>query len=477
MKKILAILLSVWMLASLAAGCAPKEPVTPDQGGAQTAAPAPANTAAPENNVIEPVTIQFWNSAEGAMATSVEHLVNLFNTTVGAEKGITVESVFQGGDVVEKLKTLAQAGDYKNFPNVGQIYAAGLSSVFNMGDSLMYMDDIYASGEYDITVAKEDILDIFVRSYTYEGKWAGMPLNASTLLMYYNMDAVREAGIDAANPPKTIAELAEWTAALTKKAADGSVERYGMNVQIDRYELVNFLMGISDGDCNFIGDNEGGRAGMMTKLTIGEDGSLNKFLTEWEKVIATGGYKPVNDDERGEFFNGLSAINFQSSAQLTTMINGAEGKFELGVAPIPHATAEDKVGASVGGGSVCMFNVGTDAQKQASFEFVQFLASPESQLYLFKNNGYLPVNKASYELDEYKAYVVEEPRAQVAVDQLTVSNAGMQEPFDLIMSEFNGLVKSNMIEFANGNITKEECERNIVDGFNAKLTEYIRANG
>nr|HMM32924.1 extracellular solute-binding protein [Clostridia bacterium] len=251
----------------------------------------------------------------------------------------------------------------------------------------------------------------------------------------------------------------------------------GMNVQIDRYELVNFLMGISDGDCNFIGDNEGGRAGMMTKLTIGEDGSLNKFLTEWEKVIATGGYKPVNDDERGEFFNGLSAINFQSSAQLTTMINGAEGKFELGVAPIPHATAEDKVGASVGGGSVCMFNVGTDAQKQASFEFVQFLASPESQLYLFKNNGYLPVNKASYELDEYKAYVVEEPRAQVAVDQLTVSNTGMQEPFDLIMSEFNGLVKSNMIDFANDIITKEECERNIVDGFNAKLTEYIRANG
>lgn len=425
----------------------------------------------------EPVTIQFWNSAEGAMATSVEYLVNQFNTTIGAEKGIKVESVFQGGDVVEKLKTLAQAGDYANFPHVGQIYAAGLSALFSMGDSLMFMEDVYAADGYEITVKKEDIVENFIRSYTYEGRWVGMPLNASTLLMYYNKDAAVEAGLDVNTPPQTIAELADWTAALTKKAADGTVERYGMNIQIDRYELVNFLMGISgDAPCNYIGDNEGGRASMMTKLTIGEDGSLAKFLTEWEKVIATGGYKPVNDDERGEFANGLSAINFQSSAQLTTMIKNTDGKFELGVAPIPHCTTEDKVGAAVGGGSVCMFNVGTDAEKQAAFAFVQYLASPESQLYLFQNNGYLPVNKNTADLDAYKAYIASEPRAQIAVDQLAVSDPGMQEPFDLIMSELNGLVKNNLIDFANGEITKEECEANIVDGFNAKLNDYILAN-
>lgn len=471
MKKILYVLMAALMLASAFVGCA-----QPAEQAGSASAPA-AEASKPAASGSETVTIEFWNSAEGAMATSVEYLVNEFNNTIGKEKGIVVNSVFQGGDVVEKLKTLAQAGDYKNFPNVGQIYAAGLSACFQMGDSLMFMDDIYASGDYEIAIEKDKILDIFKRSYTYEGKWVGMPLNASTLLMYYNADAAKEAGLDVANPPETIEELAAWTSALTTKAADGTVERYGMNIQIDRYELVNFLMGISDGNCNYIGDQEGGRAGMMTKLTIGEDGSLMKFLDEWEKVIATGGYKPVNDDERGEFANGLSAINFQSSAQLATMINNTNGKFELGVAPIPHATAEDKVGASVGGGSVCMFNVGGDAEKQASFEFVQYLASPEAQFYLFKNNGYLPVNLDSYELDAYKEFVASEPRAQVAVDQLLVSDPGMQEPFDLIMSELNTLVKNNMIEFANGAITKQECHDNIVDGFNAKLADYIRANG
>jgi sn-glycerol 3-phosphate transport system substrate-binding protein len=422
------------------------------------------------------VTVQFWNSAEGAMATSVTALVDKFNSTVGTERGIKVESVYQGGDVVEKLKTLTQAGDYKNFPDVGQIYSAGIPAVLQM-KPILKMDDLYAGGKYPVTVQKTDLIENFIRTYTYDKVMVGMPLNASSMLMYYNKDAAKEAGLDPAKPPETMEELAKWTSALTKKNADGSIARYGLNIQIDRYELVNFLMGISkDGKCNFIGDNEGGRAGMMTKLTIGEDGSLDKFLTEWQKVIDTGGYKPVNDDERGEFANGLSAINFQSSSQLQTMLKNTKGKFELGVAPIPRCTSQDKAGASVGGGSLCMFDLGDDDKKQAAWAFVQFMASPESQLYFMTNNGYLPANKKSYELDDYKKFVKEQPEALVAVEQMKKSDSGMQEPFDIINWELNTLTTKNLISFAKGEITKEQCKSNIVDAFNEKLTDYVRAN-
>ena len=40
---------------------------------------------------------------------------------------------------------------------------------------------------------------------------------------------------------------------------------------------------------------------MMTKLTCDEDGTLDKFLTEWEKVIKSGGYKPTEDNINEEF--------------------------------------------------------------------------------------------------------------------------------------------------------------------------------
>lgn len=459
MKKLFCLMLAAAMLLGLLSGCGSN---TSNNSGSGS-----------EDGVI---TIEYWNSAEGAMATSTEYLVKQFNDTVGKEKGIVVHSVFQGGDVMEKLKTLAQANDYGNFPDVGQIYSAGVPTLVTM-DPLYTMSEVYDSGKFDITVKQEDIIENFLRTYQYDGELIGMPLNASSMLMYYNKDAVREAGLDPDAPPATIAELADWTDKLTVRNSDGSIARYGLNIQMDRYELVNFLAGVSDTGCNYIGDNGGGRDGMMTKLTIGEDGSLMTFLNEWEKVIATGGYKAVNDDERGEFANGLSAINFQSSSQLATMFENTEGKFELGVAPLPACSSDYSAGAAVGGGSLCMFDLGSEERLQAAWEFVQFMVSPESQMYLFQNNGYLPVCSAAYDSEAYTSFIQERPEAAVAVEQLQYSDVGMQEPLDLINWELNTLSKENFIAWTNGEISKQECHDNIVDGFNAKLTEYIRANG
>lgn len=422
MKKLFCLMLAAAMLLGLLSGCGNN---TSNNSGSGS-----------EDGVI---TIEYWNSAEGAMATSTEYLVKQFNDTVGKEKGIVVHSVFQGGDVMEKLKTLAQANDYGNFPDVGQIYSAGVPTLVTM-DPLYTMSEVYDSGKFDIMVKQEDIIENFLRTYQYDGELIGMPLNASSMLMYYNKDAVREAGLDPDAPPATIAELADWTDKLTVRNSDG-------------------------------------RDGMMTKLTIGEDGSLMTFLNEWEKVIATGGYKAVNDDERGEFANGLSAINFQSSSQLATMFENTEGKFELGVAPLPACSSDYNAGASVGGGSLCMFDLGSEERLQAAWEFVQFMVSPESQMYLFQNNGYLPVCSAAYDSEAYAAFIQERPEAAVAVEQLQYSDIGMQEPLDLINWELNTLSKENFIAWTNGEISKQECHDNIVDGFNAKLTEYIRANG
>lgn len=468
MKKVISLMLAVLMMLTLLVGCGG------DSGESGNNGNNSSNSNEGGSSTGDVITIEFWNSAEGGMATSTEYLVNKFNETIGAEKGIKVNSVFQGGDVVEKLKTLVQANDYDNFPDVGQIYAAGLSTVLKM-KILVPLDTIYSSGEYEISLPKDQIIENFIRSYTYEGQTISLPLNASTMLMYYNKDAAKEAGLDPDSPPKTIAELAEWTDALTIREGN-QIKRYGLNIQMDRYELVNFLAGVSSTGCNYIGDNGGGRDAMMTKLTIGEDGSLMEFMNEWEKIIATGGYKAVNDDERGEFANGLSAINFQSSAQLASMMTNTEGKFELGVAPLPACSDKYGAGAAVGGGSLALFDKGDANRRKAAWEFMQFMASADSQVYLFEHNGYLPVCKAAYETEAYKSYVASTPEAAVAVDQLNASDPGMQEPLDLINWELNTLSKENFIAWTKGEITKEQCHDTIVNTFNDKLKEYIRAN-
>lgn len=481
-KKLFAFLAILALVLSMLTGCGQ----TSDATGSVTATEAPiaseseagseiSNTPESKLGPANPVTISLWNSAEGNWANVLQALVDQFNETVGAEKGIVVENTYAGSDVTAKLKELAQADDWDNFPDTAQIYSAGIPTVATW-DNLLSIDDMYSSG-YEITVAKSDLLAPMVRTYEYEGEFLAMPLNASAMLMYYNKTAAVEAGLDVDNPPSTIEELAEWTDKLTVRNSDGTIARYGMNIQIDRYELVNFLSGISDTGCNYFGDNGGGRDGLMTKLTIGEDGSLEKFLGEWDKVIATGGYKAVNDDERGEFGNQLSAINFQSCAQLATMMGKAEaGGFELGVAPIPACTEEDNFGVCVGGGAITMFDKGDAAKIEASWIFLQYMASADSQLYISGNTGYLPVVSAAYEGDGWIELIDALPGLAVAKESLDKADPGMQEPFEILNTDLNKLVQTSLIAYASGEMDKSEVISNICDNFNDLLTEYIDAN-
>ena len=80
--------------------------------------------------------------------------------------------------------------------------------------SVMFSIDIYELIEQDAIVAFDDIvstdeerawLDSFYPTLMENGKTAGktwgIPFQRSTIVMYYNKDAFREAGLDPENPP------------------------------------------------------------------------------------------------------------------------------------------------------------------------------------------------------------------------------------------------------------------------------------
>ena len=112
MKKTLVIVLAALMATMLFAG-----------GAAETKTETAANVR----------TVEFWHTMSGVNATAIEKIATSFNETIGKEKGIVVKAVFQGNDNSEKLKTLAQAGDFKNFPDCAQIAGAGVPSALDCG--------------------------------------------------------------------------------------------------------------------------------------------------------------------------------------------------------------------------------------------------------------------------------------------------------------------------------------------------------
>lgn len=453
-KKLISLGLAAAMTVSLLTACGGKEN---------------KEASAPTDGKVQ---IEYWHTMAGVNGEAMESLVNQFNETVGEEKGITVKSVYQGDDVSEKLKTLAQTNDTKNFPDVAQIVGAGVPSAMGY-EQLVTMEDMYAKGN-DITVAKEDLDPHSVRAFSYQDELICMPFNVSSILLYYNKDMFEEAGLDPENPPETIADMADACEKLLVKDGD-TVTRYGLNVAVRRYQLANWIGG--QGEYNFFGNNEGGRAGMMTEVTFGDDGTLDKYLTEWQKVIDTGAYKEVEDNINEEFSMGLFGMAIMSSARIGTINSLVGDKFEWATAPLPKVDAADTGGTSVGGSCLAMFDKGSEEQVDASWIFTQYLASPEAQIAFDTATGYLPVNTKVYDEADMQTYMEENPNYATAVEQMQNSHVNVQEPFDIINWELDEIIKNNMAEFAAGNQDKDTTCSNIVEQCNTKLADYARANG
>ena len=416
-------------------------------------------------------TVEFWHTLTGVNGAAVEAIADHFNATVGAEKGIVVKAVYQGNDNSEKLKPLAQASDFANFPDVAMIAGAGIPSAVTY-DSLVPVGTLI--DREGNSISRDDLEPNMLRSYTYENQLVGMPFSCSAIMLYYNCDMFREVGLDPNTPPTTIAEMADDISKLMVKDGD-NVTRYGLNVAVRRYQLANWIGG--QGDYNFFGDNEGGRTAPMTKVTFGEDGTLRNFLTEWQKVIATGGYKPYEDDINEEFSLELFGMAIMSTARIGKIKSLVGDKFEWNVAALPKVNADDKGGIAVGGSCVVMFDPDNDpAQVDATWEFVQFMVSAEEQFQFHQATGYIPVNKTVYDLPEADKWFEENPMYKVAIDCIHASNPNVQEPFDIINWEIDSVIKTHMLAFANGEETLDECHDRIVEECNERLDDYHLAN-
>lgn len=463
MKKILALLLAAVMVLSLAA-CG---------GNEKPAAEAEKPAAEAEKPVEEAgvVTIDVWHSMEGTNGEAFEAMVKTFNEGKGKELGIFANSVFQGNDTAGKLKTLIQTGDVANMPDVCLVYGASLPVVAEYAGTVP-VDTMYGTGS--ASVAKEDIVPATVVTYSYKGTQVCMPFNSSTLLLYYNIDAFNEVGLDPENPPKTLAEIADACAKLTVKDASGNVTRYGFNTVIDRYQMVN-LIG-NQGEGSYFGDNESGRAGLINEV-VAHDQILNVYKA-WADIAATGGLKYNYDNQNEEFATGKNAMTMMSSARIGSVTKlTKDSGVNWACTTLPDIVETDKGGAGIGGASLVMFDNGAEAEKAAAWEFIQFTASAETQATWSMATGYLPINLGTKDVAAFAEHLANTPALQVALAQFESSNPNVQEPVMMMQGSVDAVIKEASINVAEGTMTPEEAADYVVTECNKLFEEYNRANG
>lgn len=463
-KKPFAVLMALALCSGLAAcGSTSKNSSAPSSSGADSTSDSKPNATE------KPIEVVFWHSFGGTTGEALQSIIDTYNETRGAEKGIKVSLVYQGYEGTDKVLLAYQTKDTANAPDIN----VNLTSVI---PSMMELDWNVDISEYLNDPASEVSASTFPeamqRMCSYEGKMVAIPFANSIPLLYYNADALKEAGFNG--PPKTLDDLAEYTKALTLKDDAGNVSRYGLNVQIRRYQMVQFV--VSQSPDSFFGDNEGGRTAPMTKITAGEDGTMKNFLEKWQKVIETGGYKYVEDNMNEEFAQGLSAMLIMSSSRLGTIKDLVGDTFDFQTAFLPKVNAGDNGGAAIGGSCLNLFNLGDKARVDAAWDVVQYCLQPENQMKFSQASGYIPVNKAAYELPEMVKYYEENPQYKVALDEMLAASPNAQEPLDLVYNDVQKVITDTMLEFCEGKRSVDDTVEKITIDCNALLDEYHAAN-
>ncbi len=289
--------------------------------------------------------------------------------------------------------------------------------------SVMFSIDIYELIEQDAIVAFDDIvttdddrawLDSFYPTLMQNGRTGGktwgIPFQRSTIVMYYNKDAFRAAGLDPENPPATWDELAAAGKKLTK--ADGS--QWGVMIPSTGYPYWMFGALTMQNDQVLMND-AGNTTYFDAPATVGA-------LEFWKDLGSKHKVMPQGTIEWGtlrqNFLEGKTAIMWHSTGNLTIVKKNAN--FDFGVAMLP---ASKRRGTPTGGGNFYIFKKTSPEERAAALKLIKFMTSPERAAEWSMKTGYMGVTPAAYETQKLQEYVEGFPYAAVARDQLEFATA------------------------------------------------------
>jgi sn-glycerol 3-phosphate transport system substrate-binding protein len=355
-------------------------------------------------------------------AVSATELTMYYPVAVGGPltkvvDGIVDDFMRQNPDV--KVKAI-YAGNY----NDARIKAlAAMKSGQPAQLSVMFSIDIYELIEQDAIVAFDDVvetaeekawLDSFYPTLMENGRTAGktwgIPFQRSTIVMYYNKDAFRDAGLDPELPPATWDELVAMGKKLTKP--DGSL--WGAMIPSTGYPYWMFgALAMQNGQVlmNSNGDT-----------TYFDDPAVVGALQFWKDLGEKHRIMPEGTIEWGtlrqNFLEGKTAIMWHSTGNLTAVKDNA--KFDFGVAMLP---ASKRRGTPTGGGNFYIFKKTSPAERKAAMRLIKFMTNPENAAEWSMKTGYMGVSPAAYETQKLKDYVKGFPYAAVARDQLQYATA------------------------------------------------------
>jgi multiple sugar transport system substrate-binding protein len=211
-----------------------------------------------------------------------------------------------------------------------------------------------------------------------DGKQYGLAFNASTPLMYYNAELVKNAGGDPDKMPTTWPEII----ALAKKIHSGDTAGLAYNIH-DWPDDWLWRSIILQGGGSML-DQAG------TKVAFGNENGL-KALNYLRQFVTEAGMPLIDwDQSRQQFIAGKIGLFFDTPARLRQVTDLIGNRFTLKTALFP---VDDKANGKLPtGGNAAIIMSKDPAKQKAAWEFLKFVTGPQAQKIVVETAGYLPTN-------------------------------------------------------------------------------------
>ena len=184
------------------------------------------------------------------------------------------------------------------------------------------------------------------------GKVWGVPFQRSTVVLYWNKELFKEAGLDPNKPPATWNEMLAYAQKLTKRDGSGNTTQWGIQVPSSGFPYWLFQ--------GFTTQNGVELMNAAGDTTYYDKPEVIEALQFWVDLGRKHRVMPQGVVEWGttprDFFERKIAMMWTTTGNLTNVKNNA--KFDFGVAMLP---AGKRRGSPTGGGNFYVFKKSTPA--------------------------------------------------------------------------------------------------------------------
>jgi ABC-type glycerol-3-phosphate transport system substrate-binding protein len=304
--------------------------------------------------------IEVWSGWTGHEGQVFQSLVDRFN-----KEHPTLYAHNLGG-VQDDTKTI-RAITAGVPPDAFFLWTPGYIGPLAANDALQPLDSRLASAG----LRERDFVPVSLQLCRFQGRLYGLPVLIDGSALFWNRPMFREAGLDPDRPPRTPAELVEYSRRLTRRDAAGHLTRLGM----DPPEPWPFLFAA--------GAPLVDASGHATADTPATRRALSWYR---DLINAMGGASAVNSFVAG-FGEAQSGNHPFLMGETAMMVNGEwmpywierwAPQLDYGIAPFPITDPHAPRTCSVGGNIVCIPR--ECRHPEAAWIFVSWLQTRGAQL-------------------------------------------------------------------------------------------------